>query len=215
MKILGIILISVGVLSGVSNYILNNRQGIFGAALLAIWGILLILGRHINYKFNIFTLSGVLLLSIGTYGLSFEKTTKAHDYFVSTNISAIVVCFLLGLIALFKGHQLHKEALHSDVMLCPKCGGHLLGVDTPGFFAFEKRLHRVIWFLFFCVVTILGAGLLMVFYSKNGALIIYFILSAAWGYKLYSRLMNEIIYECQICKSKFKGSNLTEFAYES
>lgn len=101
---------------------------------------------------------------------------------------------------------------------CPNCKGILRGVDTLGIFAFERRSLRVIWLLFVCFLVLLWSVLVVILVresARTAAVIVYYILSCVLVYKLYKRKLSKVVYECQSCKSRYIGPDLTEFDYKT
>jgi hypothetical protein len=99
---------------------------------------------------------------------------------------------------------------------CPDCNNNLMGVDTRGMFAFEKRAARIFWLISFVFLVLLWSILIQKIVPETFrpiALVIYYSLGAILIYKTYNSNKNKIIYECISCKKKFKGNALTQFNY--
>lgn len=104
------------------------------------------------------------------------------------------------------------------MLSCPKCKSHLQGIDTLGIIAFEKGMLRVIWLVVTCFLVFLWSVLVLILVPesiRSGIFIMYYLLSGAFVYKLYKKKLNSVIYECDGCKARFKGPDLTEFEYKA
>jgi len=99
---------------------------------------------------------------------------------------------------------------------CPNCNNKLTGIDTRGVFAFENRSSRVGWFIAFTFIIIVCSAFILVLLPKathSIALLLYYPLAFYLLYKIYKKKLNTIIYECTICKNRFKGETLEDFNY--
>ncbi len=101
--------------------------------------------------------------------------------------------------------------------ICPKCNGRLIGIDTLGFFAFDKKAIRYYFVGLFAFFIWFWSNLLYVLAPKEIVtfiLVVYYIIGLLLLVKFYAYYASKVIYECRVCKNRFMANSTETFSYK-